>query len=325
MLARLFRSNQPAVLAGLAVLVPVLFGKAFLLTPGPVGDVMPLYAWVLRMVGSAAWLNGLVVVVVVALLSVQLAALADHADLADRRNHLAALLFPLLLAAFSRTISVHPALLGMPLVLWALRRGWSISNTGAALGPLFDAGLLMGLAALFYLPYAFLVVVLWASVSVIRPFHWREYVVPLVACAVVFYVAWALQRLAGSVVWHPLHTILEPTSEREAAPWPRGHRILVYTVLAPLLLVSLSFFASSYQRGIMQVKNLRSSYLALAAALGVIMLGVRLLNGTFPAVLLAVPLAVLLVHALLGDRRAWLREAAVLGLISAALWAQWWT
>jgi hypothetical protein len=103
---------------------------------------------------------------------VQLNALANNTDQVDRRNHLTALLFVLLLAAFDRTALLDPALLGMPLVLVGLaQRTWSMNNRSGALAELFDAGVLIGLAGLFYLPYLFLVVVLWASVSVMRPFE----------------------------------------------------------------------------------------------------------------------------------------------------------
>ncbi len=323
MLVGLYRSNQPAVLLTLMVLVPGLFLGDL---AGPVvapGGSMVLFERLLVALGPKAWVHGLFAIGLMLLMAVQLTGLVNSADLADRRNHLPAFLFPVLLALFVRSALLDPALVGMPLVIWAMRRAWSMTNNGPALSSLFDAGFLLGLAALFYLPYAFLVVVLWASISVIRPFQLREYIVPVLGLAVVLYLTWGVLHLNGATPWRPLLTIAEQGVSIPLAPRSGLFRGLLYVVLVPVLLVALLDFAVSYQRGVMQVKNLRSSFLAWGAALTVIMLGVYLLNKAFPPVLLAVPLAVLCVHAFMGEKRKALRGAAAWGLLVMALWAQW--
>jgi hypothetical protein len=321
MLAAPFRSNQPAVLAVLLVLVPVLFWSALGTSPAPAGHEMPLQALVLRTLGTGPWAQGLFSMALVLLVAVQLTALMNNTDQADRRHHLPALLFPLLLAATGQTLRPDSALLGMPFVLWSLRRGWSITNTGKALSPLFDAGLLLGIAALFYLPYAFLVVVLWASASVIRPFHWREYVAPVLGCAVIIYMAWGVLFLRGLTPWRPLQTIVEAARKPEVLPVAVQWSYAI--VIGLVVLFALANFASGYQRGVMRVKNMRSSFLAFGAGQGVIMAAAWALNGRVPPVLLAAPLAIFCSHAFLGQKRPWLRETGIGALIALAFWAQW--
>jgi len=170
MLASLFRSNQPAVLLAVPVLVGVLFGAQLFAPIPPRPMAMPLVELVDHLIGGSAWARNALSLLLVMAVSVQLAMLVNDMELMDRRNHFPAFLFPVLLAALGPHVLYGPALLGMPLVIAALRRTWSISNHGRALGALFDAGSLLGIASLFYLPYAFLVVVVWASVSVIGPF-----------------------------------------------------------------------------------------------------------------------------------------------------------
>jgi hypothetical protein len=259
----------------------------------------------------------------VAGLSVQLNALANNTDMVDRRNHLTALLFALLLAAFDRTALLDPALLGMPLVLLALYRTWSVSGRSGARGELFDAGVLIGLAALFYLPYLFLVVVVWASVSVMRPFDWREYVLPALGAVVVIFLCWGVLHLSGHTPWTPLFTIADLGRALEPIPSPRGQRWLVNALLLPLLLVAIYKFTGSFQRSIMRVRNVRSSFLALCAATAVIMGGVWALNGAFPPVLLAVPFAVVVSHAFMGERHGWLSGSSMVALFALAMWVQW--
>lgn len=324
MLAGLFRSNQPGVLLALLVLVPLLFGPTLTLPFVAIPTVMPLTGLLQTLLAGSTGAQGILGMALIITVAVQLTFLANGTELMERRNHLPSLLFPLLLAAFSRGGSFDPALAGMPLVILAMRRTWAMMNTGSALGSLFDAGLLLGIAALFYLPYAFLVVVIWASTSVIRPFQWREYVVPLVGCLLMFYMAWAVLWLMGQESWRPLLTIATTAPSMGPAPGPiELQRLFLYIVLGALLLVAVLVFASDYQRSVMREKNLRSSFLALMAALAVIILLVWALNGAFPPVLLAAPLAVFGAYPLLGTRRAWLSELAAFSLLALALWAQW--
>jgi hypothetical protein len=324
MLVSLFRSNRPAILLGLIVVVPVLFVRdLFTGVSMLAGDVMPFHGLVRGALEQVPWAAGLLQLLLVGWTAVQLNALANNTDQVDRRNHLTALLFVLLLAAFDRTAVLDPALLGMPLVLWALHSAWSVSNRSNALAELFDAGVLIGLAGLFYLPYLFLVVVLWASVSVMRPFNWREYVLPVLGLVVVIHLCWGCLHLAGATPWTPLHTIADQGRIVDRAGSPQGQRWLLDVLLIPLVLVALYLYSGSYQRGIMRVKNVRSAFLAFCVAIGVIMGGVWLLNTSFPPVLLATPLAVLLSYAFMSERHQWLSGSAVFALLALALWVQW--
>ncbi len=305
----------------LPVLVPLLFAPAFVEQPHHHAPAMPLYTLVQGMLGGYAWAHGLLGILLIMLLSVQLAFLVNATEQMDRPNYLAALFVPLLIAAFGREPLPGPALAGMSFVLLALRRTWSVANVGEALAPLFDAGLCIGIAAMFHLPYAFLLVVVWTSASLIRPFQWREYVLPFLGCAVVFFMAWGLLRLSGHAGWAPFLSI--PGSTGPVDPDPGPQRVFVYLLLAGLFIAGGLSFLAGYGRGIMRKKNLRASFLGFAAALGVITLLQYLFDGGAPSILVALPLALFCSYAVQGDRRAWLGEAAVLGLLILAIWGQW--
>jgi hypothetical protein len=324
MLARLFRSNRPAVLIGSVVLVPALFLPALWKMVPALGASMPFYTLLADLTRHVSWLPGLLHLLLVLLLSLQLAMLANDADLLGKRTHLPALLFPLILAAVASSAVLEPALVGMPLVLAAMRRTWAIALAKRVLSPLFDAGLLIGLASLFYLPYAFLLVVIWASISVIRPFQWREYVLPLLGTALPLYLAWAVLHLQGVSPWQPMYTVVgQVASGLRANYLPIVLRWSLRAVLFLMCTVAMVRFLVAYQRGIMREKNVRASYMAFFFALAVIMVGVAVLDGSYPAVLLITPMAVFTGYALLSERRAWLSELAVTLLLGIALWVQW--
>jgi len=329
MIARLFRSNQPAVLLAVPVLVVALFARAAAAPHAPAAGVMPLYRLVETMLAGIAWGPGALGMLLVVAIAAQLTVLVNGTELMERRTHLPALLFPLLLAAFGPSDPFGPALMGMPLVIMALHRVLSITNIGQVLGRLFDAGLLLGIAALFFLPYVLLLVVVWAAVSMIRPFHWREYIVPLVGCALPFYLAWAVHFLLGGMSWDPLATVLpagtldEPVSPDTMAKVSAAQRTLFHLVAGLLGLASAKTFLNGYRRAVVREKKLRSAFIVFMLVLAATGGMVHTLRGTFPPVLAAVPLAVFLAYGLLGTRRPWLGESAVYSLLLLALWARW--
>ncbi|MDX9751627.1 MAG: DUF6427 family protein [Flavobacteriales bacterium] len=320
MLVSLFRTNRPAVLLLLAVLVPlVLLGT----WDGPAGTGtahMPLYALVRAVVGGSAWGAWALGVLVTGLVCVQLTALANDTDLLDQRTHLPALLFPLLVGAFAQGALLDPALAGMPLVVAAMRRVFRADPAGNVLPHLFQAGFLLGVAALFFLPWLFLVVVVFTTLSITRPFRWREYAVPVVGAAVALYLGWSAVHLFGWGHWEPFRSVWPGPAP--PAP-PRGQRIALYATCALLALIAVPVYAAGYQRSVVRVRNRRASFMGLMAAMLVLVLLMHALTGRFPPAMAAMPLAVFLGHALTGRRFAWARETLVAALLLCALWAQW--
>jgi len=324
MFVQAFRSNRPAILLALLALVPALTLPGLWRMETLPGPAMPFYSMVVQACDGLGWLPGILALLVCAVCSVQLAVLANNAELLGPRTHLPALLFPILLGVLRPGLVLEPALMGMPLVLAAMGRIWSIASGTKVLAALFDAGFLLGLASLFHLPFAFLLVVAWASVSVIRPFHWREYVLPLMGVVLPLYLAWVANSLLEPGAWQPMLTVLSglPSTARSLHV-PATLHWTIRTVLILMVLVSLLSYASLYQRSIMREKNLQASFMAFFFASAVLIALSTFMEGSYPAVMLAAPLAVFASHSIRGKRRAWLSEFAVLVLLASALWVQW--
>lgn len=327
MLVNYFRQNQPVVLFALLPLVLLLWPGAAAppwetLALEPSG--MPLYHAFRSLCPPGSWslhVLGLLLVLGVAL---QLNYTMNASELFARRNFLPALLLLVLLSLFTRGLAPEPALVGMPFVLWAIRRLWASQGDHRVIGPLFDAGLLIGLAALCYLPYVFLVVVFWSSISVMRPFHWREYLMPVLGAFAILALAWSITFLWHPWPWEPVSAFLKPLQPVQLLPAPHWlWRILLLLVGLAFLVATVPVFASGYARGIMREKNTRASFLAFSFAFGLLAGFSWLLRGTIPPVLIALPFAVLFSWPLLQAKRTTWAELGVLGLLLLGLWARW--
>ncbi len=54
----------------------------------------------------------------------------------------------------------------------------------------FETGLLLGTAGLFYAPSLYFILFVWISLSVLRPFFWREWVYPVLGVLTIFLLTW---------------------------------------------------------------------------------------------------------------------------------------
>lgn len=321
-LAAPFRTDQPIVLF---LLLPVMTMLWWVqpLHPASVGSVhsMPLFRALGGATAHAPWLQGALAIAVAAGLAVLLASTANNAELFDRRNRMPALLFVLLLGTVPGPL-FQPALIGALPLVFAFRLVWAIQGRPTVIGALFRSGMLVGLAALFYFPYAFMVVPVWAAVSVARPFNWREYAMPLAGTLLVFYFCWGVLRLGG---WTPMEPVRSMVPAAHPALSGGRKAVLLLLVLVPLALSAVLGFFRSYQRAIMRMRNTRSAFLALCWSLLAI-IGLEMwVNGTFPVALLSMPLSVVLSYPLMNMHRAWLAEMALLALLALGCAAQWTT
>ena len=319
-LAAPFRTDQPLVLALLAPVIVLLWWQQFALPPQqvPAGG-MPLFAALAAGTAPWPWLRGLAGVAAVAWLAPLLASTANNAEFFDRRNRLPAIFFILLMGLVSGPLFA-PALCGMLPLLFGLRRAWALQGRSNVLGHLFGAGMLIGVAALFYMPYAFMVVAVWAAVSVMRPFDAREYAMPLAGTALTFYFCWGIMRLTGLRAMHPLAAITDTV--HAALPTGRALIVIVLVVL-PLFLLGVLGYVRSYQGSIMRERNSRLAFLALCWSLLAVIALELIIHRTFPIVLLALPFAVLFTYPTLITRRTWLAEVAVLALLVIGCVVQW--
>lgn len=325
MLVSLFRSNRPGVLLLVPVVVALLWPGMVLVEPAArtamVG--MPLHEWLRPLWTTGTWPMFGCSLLIVGGLAIQLDHLGNENGLFRRRQHLAALCLPLLMALLPQGLVPDPALVGMPFVLWAMHRVWSSQGRHSALAAHFDAGMLIGLAALVHMPYAFLLSVVWASTSVMRPLQWREYVLPLLGAALVLLIAYGAIQVLDPSCWNVATSLIPVVPPIRPAPIHWVHGVLVVAIAGLLALASLITFARGYAQGVVREKNTRSAFLGLAFALGIVALFDRYAMGYVPPVLMAAPAAVLLAWPLQEARRLFWPEAAVLALLVLALWARW--
>lgn len=333
MLTAFFRQDRPIAYFPLFFLVLLLWpgagtGGQGLLPPesalaGQAVRGMPFHAPIGHLAASSPWASWLLGVLFTVALAHGLNRMANDAELYERRNHLPAVLLPLLLALLPFGLMADPAMLGMLIVTWALGRIWAAVGKANIRSPLFDAGLLLGLASLFYLPYAFLTVVLWATLAVTRPFNLREYVLPVVGLAAMLLLGWGVVHFAAPGQWQPVASLHFPADAATPAEGHWMYRVILLSLLGLLSVAVILSFSSVYAHSVMREKNIRASFLSFAFALGLLALFAWWLDGRVPPVLLAAPGCVLLGYPLMRAKKGAWADAALWMLLLLSFWARW--
>ena len=333
MLTGFFRQDRPTVFLPLPLLVLLLWPGAGTVEGGPLsvdpaatGQMvtgMPFHAPVRWLLELSPWVAlGLSIVLIVGL-AYSLASMANDSELYERRNHLPVVLLPLLLALMPFGLMPDPALLGMWAVLWALSRAWTAMGRQNIRSALFDAGLLLGIAGLFYLPYTFLTVVIWATLAVSRPFKLREYLLPPLGMAAMLFLGWGVVHFAAPGLWYPVASMHFPAGTPSPIPEHWMFNVILIAVLVVLALSVMISFAAVYGHSVMREKNIRASFLAFAFAMGLLALFAWWLDRRIPPVLLAAPGALLLAYPLLQTKRKGWADAAIWSLLLLGCWARW--
>ena len=333
MLTGFFRQDRPTAFLPLPLLVLLLWpgagtvdGGQLVVDHGFTAQMvtgMPFHAPVRWLLELSPWVAmGLSIVFLVGL-AYSLNQMANESELYERRNHLPVILLPLLLALMPFGLIPDPALLGMGAVLWGLSRAWTAMGRQNIRSALFDAGLLLGIAGLFYLPYTFLIVVVWATLAVSRPFKFREYMLPPLGMAAILFLGWGVVHFVAPGLWHPVTSMHFPAGTPPPVPEHWMYNVILIAVLVVLALSIMISFAAVYTHSVMREKNIRASFLAFAFAMSLLALFAWWLDRRIPPVLLAAPGALLLAYPLLQAKRKGWADAAIWSLLLLACWARW--
>jgi hypothetical protein len=319
MILRLFRSNQPALALWLPVLGVILwlpgwwldqppdfsmtlFGFGSLANPWS-ADVGTFIAFVLLLAGAMLFNN-----------------LFQQYDLIERKNQLPGLCYVIAFSWSPFLLQYSHLLIGQLFVLLAIRRLMLVYRQPNVVRELFDTGLFVGLAALFYLPFALFLIACWVSLGVLRTFNLREWLMPLTGIATIGVIFFSLNYLFDwqavaflTASWYPVEGVL-----------PVGlfgwFKYVVAIILLMMTLVAAPSFMAALTRSTMRDRNLKMILLFFGAnTVGLYLMFLVIPGFGSNVLLLAFPVALMLVYAVADKRVNWMISGLFYALLFAAV------
>ena len=177
------KSNQPIVLFYIFLLSLLVWGHNLFIPeefPASLQDnSLSLFQPLFKSLQQHVFVNVLLGLVLILAMGFILIGMNKKFILINERTYLPAFLFVLLSGSYILNQGIHPVLPASLLLTLALERIFAIYRKDYNLNRLFFAGVYLGLAAMFYIPFVFYFLLIWISLSILRPFVGREWFVPL--------------------------------------------------------------------------------------------------------------------------------------------------
>ncbi len=184
MILRILRTNH-AYHFLLVPLMAVLLWMPSLIKPEPYPfyageDMMPFYRPVAWLMAQSAFLNSIVPLVLLVVLSFLVIRLNIQYAFIRIRTFLPANLLVVITSGFVVMHAMHPVYFAVFFILFAIDRIFDSYEKEQFHSNSFDAGLLISLGSLFYMNLIFFFPMVWAGLIVIhRQIKWRDVVLPL--------------------------------------------------------------------------------------------------------------------------------------------------
>jgi hypothetical protein len=178
MTLRLAKSNQPLML----VIIPLIILICWInpITHSNINidtnSTMPLYALFIRIFPLNEFMSKILGCFILAAIALLISRLNTKFIFIPERTYLPSIIYIMIVFSIIHIDLAHPLLIAMLLFLLAFERMLDSYKNENLTYNSFDASLFIGIASLFYFQSIFLLLFIWATLSVLRPFYWREWV-----------------------------------------------------------------------------------------------------------------------------------------------------
>src|ERR1051325_8413020 len=169
MLINFFRSNQTLALFTVPFLVSLLCLKIFVSYTPVVADehMMPLYRWAYNFLGQGTVMPTITVLLLLIFQTYFINTILSNNEVLNRKNNLLLLILPLLSTAMPQFVAFTPMLYVNTILVVVFSKILSLYKNESPLPPIFDAGLLIAMASLFYFPAIVLLLFLLISLFIL--------------------------------------------------------------------------------------------------------------------------------------------------------------
>jgi hypothetical protein len=285
-------------------------------------NAFPLFLYVFQIVRQSR-----VALIVISLLFVVLQAffltnVINKQGVLRETSHLPALLYVVLMSCFPEQLSFNPLLFANFFIIVFLNSIFNFYRSDTAVFEVFNAGVFIGLASLFYWPSLFLFPLTMASLFVLRPFNIREWAVSFLGVLLPFVFFGVVLFWLDMLSVNSIKSILEPLYRVQFSTAYNGTYIILTAILAIILIASLWRFS----RDLNNFSKLRArKFLAiivwffLFAALSYL---VASKNSMIGLSFLAIPLSVIISNYFLSLKNQLLAELVFLLLLAAVIYNQ---
>ena len=185
-------------------------------------------------------------------------AFINRNNILKQSSNFPAFFFVLLASCKSSLVGFYPSLLASFFLMLAIRRLAAGYKKEKALSEVFDAGIFVGIASLFYLPVAVFVLFLWIAILIMRSLMWREWVAALIGFILPFGFTLAYHYLfyTPELFWY---TKLVAVISNYRLHWSfNWHEWMLILIIVPLCIASYWLLVNKMAENIVKTQKIWS-------------------------------------------------------------------
>lgn len=184
MLVKLFRPTRPEALLFIPFLVLLLWIQTFFeeLTVQHISHPMPLYKFIKDLLENQYFiLQPLIAIILICVEALFFNYIISKHEVLNKQTNIPALIYCLFMSFSPSLLFLHPIIFVNGIFLIITDNMLSLYKSTKPFKQVFDIGFLIGISAfLFYFPSILLIILVWLSLLILRPFAWREWVISLI-------------------------------------------------------------------------------------------------------------------------------------------------
>lgn len=188
MLLKFFRKSHLIVVITILAILVAIWLRTFIkgLTYPFIFDSisMPLYSLAVKLISPATFYSRVITVLLVVTITFYLLHINSKFIIIKQRTYLPILVFIVVSSAFIPVQRINPAIFASLFIIIALNHIFTSYQKENPLDNLFRAGLMLGIASLFYAPAGVMYSILFIGLSMLRPFNAREWIVSILGITV---------------------------------------------------------------------------------------------------------------------------------------------
>jgi len=202
-----FRNNRPSAFVLLPLLAILLWlGAIVFNTVSPsVNYAMPFYGFLAQWLLKSTFLSKITALLLVIINAFLLNYIINENEVTEKRSFIPALAYIVFMSSHVDLQTIHPIhfsttflLLSLALLLSSYRKDGAFSNV-------FNAGVLLSLSILFYLPFIVYLPLLWIAIGILRAFNWREWMIAFIGILFPLIYIFSYYFFTDNLIWFIQH------------------------------------------------------------------------------------------------------------------------
>ena len=177
-----FRTNQPFFFIISAWLILILNGVIFYNN----GEVTEIGFIIFKLIGLPKILIYFILFFTVFYTGFLINSVVNRSVLFEKSYYLSGLLYVVLVTSFGDIISYFLPLIGNLFLVLSLKNLLQIFRANSCKNQVFNASIFILFSAFFYSLSLFILPLVWIVLFIIRPFVWREYLMPIIVLLISF-------------------------------------------------------------------------------------------------------------------------------------------